>query len=174
MGLGRNYSDKHAQTAFHIRRFLGDDLDDVVWTSEPTPWGGAENVYNCFGFIMDSAAWWEPPGIPGDNEGDPRYFWPNELEDVGPWIANFIAAAQMRDFNDCGQDSSWEGPFEKIVLLRSRGTFAHAALQISPDRWKSKLGQLSDFEHSLESILAIYPGHRTTFMKRERRTRTLG
>jgi hypothetical protein len=49
MGLGRNYADIHAQTASHIRRYLGEDL---VWTSDPTPWDGAEEVYNCFGLTV--------------------------------------------------------------------------------------------------------------------------
>lgn len=114
-----------------------------------------------------------PSAIPGDPEGDPRFFWPQGLDDSGPWLANYVQAATAFGFEECRQDSAWEEGVEKIVLLHQRGLFVHAALQVSPDRWRSKLGQLSDFEHSLKAILDAYPGHRTTFMKRARRGRLL-
>ena len=175
MGLGTNYDKKHAGAVNLLRPYLR-DLDDISWTSDPTPWGGPTKVYNCFGFAVDSREWWQDPSIPGDPEGDPRFYWPENLRDPNnytPWMASYVAAAESLGFEDCGQDSSWEDGHERIALIHSRGLFVHAALQVSPTRWKSKLGELSDFEHSLDSIMRAYPAHRIAFLKRERQSRTL-
>jgi hypothetical protein len=175
MAVGRNYNPNHSQTLPILRRMLADFVDDDInWTSDPTPRENhaKENVYNCFGFVMDSRRWWQPPSIAGDPEGDPRYYWPKELTEPDSWVANYVEAARTQGFEACS-DSTWEDGFERIVFLHKQGEFVHAALQISPDRWKSKLGLLSDFEHSLKTILMAYQGHRTTFMRRPARERTL-
>ena len=177
MSLGQDYTDKHAATVPFIRR-NGGFFDDIRWTSDPTPWDENHKVkvYNCFGFVLDIRQWMQPTGVPGDPEGDPRYCWRTDIdpdESRTAWVERYIRIAEANDFIDCGQDSSWENDFEKIVLFHKTGLFAHAALQISPDRWQSKMGELSDFEHSLPSMLTAYIGHRMTFMKRTRRTRYL-
>lgn len=177
MGLGTNYDKRHATTVRFIRTHLCDFCDDINWTSDPTPWSDPRQAaYNCFGFAMDSRKWWQNPAIPGDPEGDPRYHWPEHLidpTDANPWVANYVAAAEFIGFSDCGQDDSWEEGHEKILLIHQRGLFVHAILQISATRWKSKMGELSDFEHSLDSIKRAYPGHRLTFMKRPRCQRSM-
>ena len=176
MDLGNNYSEQHAPSVQFIRDFITKgSLDDISWTSDPTPWDGdPDQVHNCFGFAVGSKKFWQPPSIHGDPEGDPRFYWPPELlgdADENTWVSRYVAAAQAKGFSECGEDASLEVEFEKIVLIHSGGVFKHAALQIDEKRWKSKLGLLSDLEHPLEFMLRNPFGKGTIYMKRKRALR---
>jgi hypothetical protein len=125
---------------------------------------------------LDFSKWLEPPTTPGDMEGDPRYAWPEKIEPrpENQKIAAYISAAQVCDFSPCGFNCSWESQFEKIVLLYDKkDNFTHAALQVAPLIWKSKIGEYSDIQHPLKAIFGGSYGKRCIFMKRIRRERKL-
>lgn len=177
MGFGQNYGDKHAASAEWIKENLPRDLtlDDLNWTSDPTPWEDLENVYNCFGYVLDSKKFWQPNSIWGDIEGDERLYWPPELDqnpDQNTWINLYMQAARLKGFDSCDKNVPWDADHEKIVLIHHGGIFRHAAMQISANRWKSKLGIHSDFEHPLEWATRAF-GKGTIFMRRVRRQRSL-
>ncbi|HEX4125658.1 MAG TPA: hypothetical protein VHY37_13095 [Tepidisphaeraceae bacterium] len=171
--MGENYDEKHAAAVKFIEDNLkGFDFGAIEWTSDPTPWDvDPDAVYNCFGHAVGFKRFWQPPSIHGDFEGDPRFYWPPELlggSGDNTWVHRYVEAAKTLGFDVCGDDSSWEPSFEKIVLIHSGGVFTHASLQVSETRWSSKLGDLSDFQHPLESVLRKPFGRGAIFMKRGR------
>jgi hypothetical protein len=181
MSLGHNYSAVHAVSVEVIRqghRNLLRFLDQVTWTSVPTPWeGNPDDLYNCFGYALDKQQWLEPPiRIDDDDEDDPRCKWP-EVVAPGPdnqQIGVYISAARSCDFVECGTNSSWEEEFEKIVLIYGKdGKFLHASVQAGPHLWKSKLGDCSDITHPLKAVVGSGYGKNLVFMKRARRQRIL-
>jgi hypothetical protein len=177
MDFGNGYADKHADALNFIRENCGNiNLVNLSWTSDPTPWGGPANVYNCFGCVLGLDGFWQPPSVWGDTEGDPRFPWPENLLDESDiahncWISRYVAAAEVYGFKECESDPSFEPDFDKIVLMHKGGIFKHAATQVGHDRWKSKLGLYSDCEHPLELFAACF-GKGRVFMKRPRSGQT--
>src|SRR5687768_4060787 len=99
--LGENYTEEHAGTAKFLIEQFGEDFnfDDLTWTSPPTYWEeNPAQVYNCFGYVLDSRKHWQPSSILGDIEGDPRYHWPDELRGKGnkqnTFVQRYVEAAK--------------------------------------------------------------------------------
>src|SRR5258706_1549220 len=139
---------------------------DVDWASASDP----TEDYNCMGMAVGVRKWWSPPGAP-ELIHNPRDYWPLGITDNSLAVEAFVEAAETCGFNCC-QGADWEDQFERIVLLHDEGEFRHAAVQVGPDRWLSKFGDLSDFEHTLTQIQGYREfGDGRQFMKRPRRNR---
>jgi len=178
-GMGANFSMKHLSAALYLRNHHEATLSRVNWTSDPTPWTEPTLVHNCVGFALDQCRWIEPPSIPGYDEGNPRHHWPFDVDPKTTieerfHIDHYIKVAALVDFAPCGQDISWEKSVEKIVFIHKNEQFSHAALQVSANVWKSKLGLFSDFEHPFDGLFGDNHGAGFVILKRSRRTRNLG
>jgi hypothetical protein len=150
--------------------FVRDDLPNLK--SEHIDWDAASlptDDYNCMGMAVGVLKWWSPPDAPGCLR-NPRDYWPPFIPGDSIDVDAFMEAARTLGFNPC-DDPKWEMAFEKIVLFHHRGEFTHAAIQTAPDIWKSKFGNLSDFEHTLDEVTGcIHYGDGRQYMKRMRLT----
>lgn len=146
-------SDNHEETM----EFVDDEFPNL--RSSEVKWDDASDPsddYNCMGMAVGVLRWWSPPKAP-DIVSNPRDFWPPFITDDSISVDAFVEAAETVGFKCC-EGPDWEEGFEKIVLFHASGEFTHAAVQVSPGWWKSKFGNLSDFEHTLEQV-AGYAGY---------------
>jgi hypothetical protein len=163
MATGPNPS-KHRETA----QFVDDEFPnlrsaDIDWddASDPT------DDYNCMGMAVGVLRWWSPPNAPGVAP-NPRDYWPPAVTNDQITVAAFMEAAATVGFSRC-PSADWEEGYEKIVFFHDRIEFKHAAVQVAPERWKSKFGNLSDFEHTLEQLVGItFYGDEQKYMKRRK------
>ncbi len=118
----------------------------------------ASAAYNCFAWAAgQSDLWWEP-----DAGGDS--FWP---EGVAPARTPAALAEAYATFGFVpAPDGEPEDGFEKIALYARDGLATHAARQVGPGRWTSKLGPLEDVEHSLDGLAGSAYGSVIQFLKR--------
>lgn len=157
--------DKHAATKRLLKRaFTKPTVDEVDWENASDP-----KRYNCFGFAIGILKWWQPYNR--DRNGtilNPHDCWSRELPSNNS-VDAFVKAAELHGFQIC--EKGWEPEFEKIVLFfaadATERSFTHAARQVSPSRWKSKLGKESDIEHD-EGISCTHYGDGRIYMKRQR------
>lgn len=136
------------------------DHKEVDWNSASPP----DQYYNCVGLVISEHQWWEPQTVVGVR--NPLAYWPPQVVHELS-VQAYVQAIQTRDFVDC-DDAHWEEGFDKIVLCYDTRTneFHHAALLISPDVWKSKIGALSNIAHALEELDPDQCGDGRIFMKR--------
>ena len=112
--------------------FLNDENHEV--TSPCTA------MYNCIGWAMgeDDRKWWPIDG----------YYWPND--DRNPTVTTFERVLRMQGYKRC-PDGGWDPDAEKIVIYTigsgRKMEVTHAARQIGPDRWTSKIGTCEDIMH---------------------------
>lgn len=151
MATGTPATLKHYRTI----RFLSDPLRGLPkFNLAVADWNKASDPsedYNCFGFAVGVFRWWSPPDVP-DLISNVRDYWPAGLPKGSRKIDAFVAAARGERFDVCA-DGQWvEGKTKIVLCFDDDDHFTHAAIQISPDRWKSKFGQLSDISHALNEI----------------------
>jgi len=98
-------------------------------------------IYNCIAWAMgeNDRKWWP---IEGD------YYWPTD--DRTPTVATFERAFELRGFKRC-PNGDWEPGVEKVVIY-TKGSgrkmeVTHAARQLGPNKWTSKMGDLEDITH---------------------------
>jgi hypothetical protein len=161
MALG---TDKHAETKIWIKRACQSlSATDIDWENASNP-----GRYNCFGFAVGIHKWWQPPER--DRHGrikNPRDHWPAGLP-RNDTIEAYTKAAEGERFIICGPGI--EHGFHKIVLCYFTEPdgirrFTHAAQLLPNGNWKSKIGDLSDFEHP-EQIGCDYHGDGRVYMRR--------
>ena len=58
---------------------------------------------------------------------------------------------------------------EKIALFVLYGRVKHAARQVGPDKWASKLGDAEDIHHKLNAVAGGDYGDVCVYMERERK-----
>ena len=115
--------------------------------------------YNCIAWAAgDTEAWW----------------WPDRL-DIGYWPAGvrraeileaFIEAFATLGFTLC-DTAEYEEGFEKVAIyIDVNGKPTHAARQLSPGLWTSKLGNLQDIEHHIDGVSGDQYGAVAVIMKR--------
>jgi hypothetical protein len=122
-------------------------------TSEDDPF------YNCIAFAVGetSRKWW--PAF------QPDYYWPPNAPKVNT-IDAFLLAFETRGYAECS-DGNYEEGVEKIALY-ARGTGpTHAARQIGPNKWASKLGDWYDIEHTPDAVSSGDYGSIVKYMKKE-------
>jgi hypothetical protein len=157
--------DIHAETKRWIRRCCkGISIEQIDWENASPP-----KRYNCFGFAVGVLKWWQCWEYErGGRIKNARDHWKKELPS-NDTVEAYTKAAESEGFSVC--DSGWEAAYEKIVLCYiedgDKKKFTHAARQVSPDRWKSKIGKESDFEHP-ESLDCEWHGNGRVYMRRLR------
>ena len=127
-------------------------------TSERTP------DYNCFAFAADAsetAIRWSPgaSGLGGE-------YWPEGVARAVTLDA-FIQAYATVGYRPC-PDGDLEPDLEKIAIYGVRGIPRHAARQLPSGSWTSKMGDIEDIEHTLESIEGEQYGTVIQFLSRPR------
>lgn len=120
-------------------------------TSEPT------KDYNCIGWAAgDVSSWWWP-----HEDG----WWPAGLPLVAE-LENFRRAFALIGYEPC-VDGSYEPGMEKIALyVDGYGEPSHAARQIGPELWTSKIGENDDISHTLAGMEGSSYGEIVQFLRR--------
>ena len=118
--------------------------------------------YNCIAWAAgDTESWWWPD--PFD-----QYFWPSGIPRKET-IDAFVKAFEFLGYAICS-DAIYEAGYEKVAIYAKRdGRPTHAARQINLDKWTSKIGQLEDIEHVINSLSGDIYGEPVVFMKRPQR-----
>lgn len=115
--------------------------DDFQNTSDPTC------EYNCIAWAIGATdLWWEPFVAPG-------YFWPNGV-DPDYQVQTLVRIFSLREFVECGRDSSLEPGFEKIAIYAEQDEGMHVARQLPNGTWTSKLGMNQDIMHKTAECIA--------------------
>jgi hypothetical protein len=163
--LGEGSIDKHLATRRKLEIWSGTaKANEINWAaaSDPKP------TYNCFGFALGYIQWWEPPlyidGILANEEA----VWPRGISETVQ-IEAFIEAAKSEGFSE-SKDAVWQDGVETIMLFfteRDR-QFQHAAKQVSPGVWMSKMGFGSDIMHAVDGVDSMQYGKGRIYMKRAR------
>ena len=83
--------------------------------------------------------------------------------------ANFDAVFSFLGFSPCDQGDVEEGWVKIALYLDASGIPTHAARQIGPDEWTSKLGRSVDISHTQpEDLFGPGYGQAVTFFRRRR------
>jgi len=116
--------------------------------------------YNCIAYAAnyDSKLWW--PGVPICKYSH----WPKGTPNK-PTLEAFVIAYKSIGFAPCGEDSSLEDQFEKVVIYSITDEVKHAARQLKNGIWVSKLGEAEDIEHDLDALDGPFYGNRVLFLK---------
>lgn len=119
-----------------------------------------DKSYNCIAWAaqIDNRFCW-----PGHH---PSEFWPPTLKKEET-IDALMAFYELYGYVVCADDKFEEG-FDKIALFEKDGKPTHAARQLGPDLWSSKLGREWDVSHTLAAMQDGYYGNPTVFMKRKK------
>jgi hypothetical protein len=123
-------------------------------TSPETPF------YNCIAWAAgDTKRWWWPD--PND-----QYYWPSGVP-RNETLQAFIFLFESLGYSVC-EASEHEKGFEKIAIYvdYSKGKPTHAARQVAPGRWTSKLGSSADIEHDISGVSGAQYGSIAVIMKR--------
>jgi hypothetical protein len=118
-----------------------------------------DKTYNCVAFAAgrtDKKIW---PSF------HPDHYWPPGVprsDDLTSLVNLFTSIGYTR----CN-DGKFEAGFEKVAIFTlASGRPTHAARQIGPGRWISKLGESYDIEHKKEAVSGGDYGEMSIFMKR--------
>jgi hypothetical protein len=115
--------------------------------------------YNCIAWAAgDTEAWWWPDAFE-------QYFWPAGIVREES-IDAFVKAFETLRYNIC-INADYEPGYEKIAIYtKLNGRPTHAARQIDSEKWTSKIGQLEDIEHGIDSLSGDIYGKPVVYMKR--------
>jgi hypothetical protein len=115
--------------------------------------------YNCIAWAAgDHEKWWWP-----DQQN--QYFWPARIPRAVE-IQAFTKAYESLGYTVC-KDAEYEDGFEKIAIYADfAGKPTHAARQLNPVLWTSKLGKSEDIEHTLDALVGPQYGYVAAIMKR--------
>lgn len=115
--------------------------------------------YNCIAWAAeDSTRWYEP-----DSSG--IYYWPKSVPREYS-IDAYIKLYEHLGYTQCN-DGNYESGFIKIAIFSSDYIEAsHAARQLNPKEWTSKLGSSIDVSHSLSSIQNGAYGNVVQYLKK--------
>jgi hypothetical protein len=115
-------------------------------------------AYNCIAWaarVQDEWWWPDPMGVSP---------WPAAVQRAET-VAAFIEAFETLGFVTCSTDSVETG-FEKVAIYALAGSPKHAARQLANGRWTSKLGELEDIEHALDSLEGDWYGQVVQILRR--------
>ena len=117
--------------------------------------------YNCIAFAygVTNRKYW--PNF------DPDYFWPSDIP-KNAHINTFVKLFAKQGFKPAN-DGSWTNGVEKIALFaKLNGEPTHAARQVGPNRWASKLGDGYDIEHEENALDGAFYGKIVMFLERKK------
>ena len=123
-------------------------MGQIIQTSPETP------TYNCIALAAKNSRKWYWPG--------PDTYWPDDIPREEK-LSAFILLFESFGYTVCESEDFEEG-YEKVAIFVDQfNKPTHAALQVSNDRWSSKLGPSIDIEHDLHDVapfaLAYSRGH---------------
>jgi hypothetical protein len=111
---------------------------------------------NCIAWAADDDKnWWWPT---------PPSYWPAGANREVTLHA-FIEAFSILGYSVC-ENGVFEEGFEKVAIYMKNNKPSHMAKQISKTRWKSKMGDDADIEHTLIGICGDAYGNFAKFLKR--------
>lgn len=119
--------------------------------------------YNCIGYAYGdtSRKYW--PNF------HPDYYWPSSLPRV-EHLDSFRKLFATKGFEKSA-NGDWVSGVEKVAIYATKtGSPKHAALQIGPNKWASKLGDSWDIEHERDSLSGGEYGDVVLYLERPRRS----
>jgi hypothetical protein len=118
-------------------------------------------LYNCVAFAagVTNRKWW--PVF------HPDFYWPPSAPKINS-IMSFVTAFSTLGYAEC-DDGAVEAGFEKIAFYVRDGQPTHAARQLETGKWKSKLGDWYDIEHTENAVSSGDYGRIAKYMRRPRR-----
>jgi len=119
-----------------------------------------DRAYNCIAFAAGEThrKWWPA--------SHPDAYWPIALPQPDTPDA-FIKAFQTLGYAVCADDS-YDPALQKIVFYVVFGHVKHAAIQLGPNKWASKLGDCEDIQHKKIAISEGSYGVPTVYMARRK------
>jgi hypothetical protein len=100
--------------------------------------------YNCISHgIGDTSTRWQPGGFAGTA-------WPAEIDQSDALMA-WQQFYQLHGFEPC-DSRAFEPGFVKVAIYALEGEGTHVARLLHNGHWTSKLGEIQDIEHDLESL----------------------
>lgn len=118
-----------------------------------------DSSYNCIAWAVgENDIWWWPDAMY-------NLYWPEEApreETIGA----FIQAFSLKGYSQC-TDGSLEQGYEKIALYAINQKPTHAARQLATGHWSSKLGQLHDISHGVNTLDGPQYGTIVLYFKRQ-------
>lgn len=135
--------------------FPGSFLQPFTKTSE------IDLSYNCIAWAaMSSDDWYEP-------DDSYNYFWPADVPRENT-IEAYIQLFEYYGFDRCENGDNEEG-FYKVAIFAVNGSSqaSHAARQIQPGLWTSKLGQGIDVTHTIAAMSGGLYGDVIQYLKKE-------
>jgi hypothetical protein len=117
--------------------------------------------YNCIAWAAgDTTKWWWP----SEDESNSAYWPPGVPRDLS--VDTFVKAYESIGYSVCDDDDH-EPEHEKVAIFAdAAGEPLHAARQIDPVRWTSKMGQFHDISHPLRAVQGADYGQVVRIMKR--------
>lgn len=95
----------------------------------------------------------------------PDYYWPGDIPSVESLDA-FIQAFGRLGYR-VAHDGSFIEDIEKVAVYTKDGIPTHAAIQVGPDKWQSKLGDWYDIEHSESAVTGGDYGNIAVYLERK-------
>ena len=126
-------------------------------------------AYNCIALtlgIYNFCVWPTYSGIVTNPNNNQRVFWPKELP-LDDSLENFIKMYNMFDYVECNNDLYYEDGYTKIAIYAINNVVTHAALQLTENKWASKIGYSFGITHQLKSLEGEKYGKVVKFMKRD-------
>jgi hypothetical protein len=124
------------------------------YTSQPS------RAYNCVSWAADvDTIRWDPVPLDG--------YWPaSALPEFS--VPGLVSAFQTLGYKEC-LTADYEPGYERIAIYgTSEDDATHAAKQIGPSQWSSKIGDLEDISHTLDGLVGDRYGMVMRFMRRPR------
>jgi len=130
--------------------------------------------YNCIAWAAADDVAIERLPVSSDKRND--WWWPHQdgyWPDGVPYeltLEAFIEVFEGIGYSLCS-NAAYEQGFEKVAIFTKDGVPSHAARQIGPSKWTSKLGKFADISHKLLAIEGDEYGRKTVILKRPRLTK---
>lgn len=114
--------------------------------------------YNCIAWaVTETSVWWEPD--PGND-----FYWPSDVPRTYE-LRSYERAYETLGYYKC-DGAEYEKGFTKIAVFATGGVPTHACRMIGDGIWSSKLGELEDIRHTLQSVNCDDYGEPVLFMKK--------
>jgi len=140
----------------HARIFPRLEAEGFAYTSPES------TDYNCVAWAAeDDSRRWDP--------WSDDYYWP-EAAPRSSGIDAMVAVFESLGYSLCA-DGDYEVGMDKVALYADPlGEATHAARQIGPNAWTSKIGDHDDITHTLGGLVSDEYGSVSRFLKRSRQS----
>jgi hypothetical protein len=148
-----------AQRPKHLKR---SDQFPKLMKKDHTVTSDQDARYNCIAYaadITDKKFW---------PNWDPDYTWPKDIPRAVT-IEAFIAFYGQYGYSG-PSDAGFDATKDKVaIFVDKRGTPTHAAKQIGPNKWASKLGNSYDIEHARDAVSGGLYGEMAHYLERPKK-----